>query len=62
MKAYEDLTRRGKLRRTRRLAGAALEAFRFAEARLRLIVDAGNTMYRVLTLDFCGFYEKLIYY
>ena len=47
MKAYEDLTRRGRLRRTRRVARAALEAFGFKEARLRLMVDAGNTTYRV---------------
>ena len=51
MKAYEDLTPRGKLRRTRRIARAALEAYGFTEARLRLIVDAGNTVYRVKTMD-----------
>jgi len=51
MKAYEDLTPRGKLRRTRRIARVALEAFGFCGARLRLIVDAGNTMYRVKTVD-----------
>jgi Ser/Thr protein kinase RdoA (MazF antagonist) len=47
MKTYEDLTQRGKLRRTGRVARAALEAFGFTEARLRLMVDAGNTTYRV---------------
>jgi len=47
MKAYEELTSRGKLRRTNRVARAALEAFGFTEARLRLMVDAGNTTYRV---------------
>ncbi|KYK37197.1 MAG: hypothetical protein AYK19_21975 [Theionarchaea archaeon DG-70-1] len=51
MKAYEDLTPRGKLQRTKWIALAALEAFGFTEARLRLIVDAGNTMYRVKTVD-----------
>lgn len=51
MKAYEDLTPRGKLRRTGRIARAAVEAFGFAKARLRLIVDSGNTMYRVKTVD-----------
>jgi Ser/Thr protein kinase RdoA (MazF antagonist) len=51
MKAYEDLTPRGKLRRTRRIARAALEAYGFSEARLRLTVDAGNTTYRVRTVD-----------
>ena len=47
MKAYEDLNQRGKLRRTGRVARAALEAFGFTEARLRLMADAGNTTYRV---------------
>ena len=51
MKAYEDLTPRGKLRRTGRIAQAVLEAYGFTEARLRLIVDAGNTTYRVKTVD-----------
>ena len=51
MKAYEDLTPRGKLRRTGRIARAALEAFGFTEARLRLIADTGNTRYRVKTVD-----------
>ena len=47
MKAYEDLTPRGKLQRTKQIARTALEAFGFSEARLRLIVNAGNIMYRV---------------
>jgi len=47
MKAYESLTRRGKLRRTGRIARAALEAYGITEASLRLMVDAGNTTYRV---------------
>lgn len=51
MKAYEDLTPRGKLRRTGQIARAALEAFGFTEARLRLMVDAGNTTYRVKAVD-----------
>jgi Ser/Thr protein kinase RdoA (MazF antagonist) len=51
MKAYRDLTPRGKLRRTKQIARAALEAFGFSEARLKLIVHAGNTMYRVKTVD-----------
>ena len=50
-KAYEDLTPRGKLWRIGRIARAAIEAFGFTEARLRLIVDAGNIMYRVKTVD-----------
>ena len=49
MKAYEDLTPRGKLRRTGQIARTALEAFGFPDARMRLIVNAGNTMYRVKT-------------
>ncbi|MCW3980130.1 MAG: hypothetical protein NWF11_01495, partial [Candidatus Bathyarchaeota archaeon] len=51
MKPYKDLTPRGKLRRTQRLAQAALTAFGFTEAHLRLIVDSGNTMYRVKAMD-----------
>jgi len=47
MKAYEELTHRGKMRRIRRMAREALEAYRFTGARLRLIVDAGNITYRV---------------
>jgi hypothetical protein len=42
MKAYEDLTPRGKLRRTGRIARAALKAYVFTEDRLRLIVDAAR--------------------
>jgi Ser/Thr protein kinase RdoA (MazF antagonist) len=49
MKAYEDLTPRGKLRRVNRVARVALEAFGFIETSLRLMVDAGNTTYRVRT-------------
>lgn len=51
MKPYEDLTPRGKLRRIQLLAQVALKAFGFTEARLRLIVDSGNTMYRVKAMD-----------
>ena len=51
MKAYEKLTPRGKLRRARSVARAALDAFGFTEADLRLIVDAGNIMYRVKAVD-----------
>ncbi len=50
MKAYEDLTPRGKLRRTGLIARAALEDYGITEARLRLMVDAGNTTYRVKTV------------
>jgi Ser/Thr protein kinase RdoA (MazF antagonist) len=51
MKAYEDLTTRGKLRRMRSVARAAIKAFGFTEADLRLIVDAGNILYRVKATD-----------
>lgn len=51
MKAYEDLTIRGKLRRTRCVARTALEAFGLTETRMRLIVDSGNTLYRVKAMD-----------
>lgn len=51
VKPYEDLTYLGKLRRIRKIARAALEAFGFTEARMRLIVDSGNTVYRVKTTD-----------
>lgn len=51
MKAYEDLTPRGKLRRTRQIAREALEAFGSPEAHLNFIVDAGNTLYRVKVMD-----------
>lgn len=51
MRAYEKLTRRGKLRRARSLAWAALDAFGFTDAELKLIVDAGNISYRVKAAD-----------
>ncbi len=51
MKAYEELTRRGKLQRAHTVAHTALKAFGFTEADLRLIVDAGNILYRVKTCD-----------
>lgn len=51
MKAYEDLTPRGKLRRTRRIAQAALKAYGFTEAHLKFIVDTGNIVYRVKAMD-----------
>lgn len=51
MKAYEDLTPRGKFGRIRQIAREALEAFRFTEAHLRFIVDAGNILYRVKDVD-----------
>jgi Ser/Thr protein kinase RdoA (MazF antagonist) len=47
MRAYGDLTHRGRMRRMGRIAREALDAYGFAGARLRLIVDAGNVTYRV---------------
>jgi hypothetical protein len=51
MRAYEKLTPRGKLRRARSVARAALDSFGFTDADLRLIVDAGNVLYRVKAVD-----------
>jgi Ser/Thr protein kinase RdoA (MazF antagonist) len=47
MKPYEDLTYRGRLRRMRRLAGVALEAYGLADAQYSFVLQAGNTLYRV---------------
>lgn len=47
MTSYEKLTRRGRLRRTRSIAWTALEAYGITKANLKLLVDAGNTTYRV---------------
>jgi Ser/Thr protein kinase RdoA (MazF antagonist) len=47
MKAFEDLTKRGRVRRLRRLASAALQAYDLDVVRFDLIQDAGNTLYRV---------------
>lgn len=47
MRSYEELTDRGRLRRLRRLALAALEAFGIDEERLVLFRQAGNTLFRV---------------
>ena len=46
MKPYEQLTHRGKMRRMRRLAEAALDAYGLADAPLRLFIDNGNIIYR----------------
>jgi len=47
MKAYKELTHRGKMRRMRRVAQAALQAYGLADAPLKLFVDNGNIVYRV---------------
>jgi Ser/Thr protein kinase RdoA (MazF antagonist) len=51
VKAYKDLTRVGKLRRAQSVARVALNAFGFSRANLRLIVEAGNILYRVKAMD-----------
>ena len=47
MKPYAELTRLGQLRRIRRLAGAALEAYGLSGARLTFLRYFANTTYRV---------------
>lgn len=51
MKAYEDLTRRGRLRRIKRIAQRGLDAFGFHEVCPRLIIESGNILYRVKTMN-----------
>jgi Ser/Thr protein kinase RdoA (MazF antagonist) len=51
LEAYEGLTHRGKMRRMRRVAREAIDAFGFTGAKLRLIADAGNITYRVKAGD-----------
>jgi Ser/Thr protein kinase RdoA (MazF antagonist) len=47
MKPYDELTRLGQLRRTRRLAGTALEAYGLIGARLTFVQYTANIVYRV---------------
>ena len=47
MKPYNDLTRLGRLRRMRQLARTALDSYGLAEASCSLVVQAGNTLYRI---------------
>ena len=47
MKPYEELTYLGRVRRMRQLAEVALSAYGLSEARFRLVVEAGNTLFRV---------------
>ena len=51
MKPYENLTRLGRVRRFRKLAGAALEAYGLADAEFKLFRQAGNTLFRVVASD-----------
>lgn len=47
MKPYRELTRRGRLRRLRRVAGWALAAYGLTDARLRFVQHSENAIYRV---------------
>jgi hypothetical protein len=49
MKPFEELTYLGRVRRMRQLAHAALAAYGITEARLNLVRQAGNTLFRVYT-------------
>jgi Ser/Thr protein kinase RdoA (MazF antagonist) len=51
MKAFEELTRLGRIRRMRQLAQTALEAYGLADARFELLRQAGNTLFRVKARD-----------
>jgi Ser/Thr protein kinase RdoA (MazF antagonist) len=47
MKPFEELTYRGKLRRLRQVACAALDAYRLTGAQFTLITNTGNSIFRV---------------
>ena len=47
MKPFEELTRRGRVRRYRQMAQAALAEYGIVDARLMFIRDAGNVTFRV---------------
>jgi Ser/Thr protein kinase RdoA (MazF antagonist) len=47
MKPYQDLTYRGRLRRMRQLARLALQEYGLQDAPFKLVVQAGNTLFRV---------------
>lgn len=51
MRAYDELTRLGQIRRIQRLASVALAEYGMGNARLRLLRQAGNTLFRVWTDD-----------
>lgn len=48
MRSFEDLTRLGRIRRMRDVAGAALEAYCLRNPRIEFIRQAGNTLFRVV--------------
>ncbi len=47
MKSFNELTYLGRVRRKRQLAQVALDAYGLGEAQFKLVVDAGNTLYRI---------------
>ena len=51
VKPFQELTYLGRVRRMRRLAHAALAAFGIADARFKLLRQAGNTLFRVYMPD-----------
>lgn len=51
MKPYDELTYLGRIRRMRQVAGAAMEAFGLAGARLKFLRQADNTLFRVYAAD-----------
>jgi Ser/Thr protein kinase RdoA (MazF antagonist) len=51
MKPFQELTYLGRVRRMRRLAQVALAAYGIADARVELLRQAGNTLYRIYTPD-----------
>jgi Ser/Thr protein kinase RdoA (MazF antagonist) len=55
MKAYDELTRLGRIRRIRRFALVALAEYGISNARLCLLRQAGNTLFRVWTDDVPNF-------
>ena len=49
MKPFQELTYLGRVRRMRRLAQVALASYGIADARFKLLRQAGNTLFRVYT-------------
>jgi len=51
MKPFDELTRLGRIRRMWQLASVALKQYGISHARVCLSRQAGNTLFRVWTLD-----------
>ena len=47
MKPYEELTKRGRIRRMRQLTETALNAYNLSEPRIKFLRQAGNTLFRI---------------